>query len=427
MRLLYYLYDKGLRFTYFIVSKFRFLLPSRIKQKGEEFIRLQEIWEENLRTSPVVVSSKKRIWIHASSLGEYQIIRPVVRLLRDSGNYNLIVTFFSATGYNALHGSQGREDAPDLILPLPLDTISNAERFIGMLRPNLAIFLVSEFWPNLLGTLEKKGIPTILYSAFLNGRNKLNPGVLFRKSMIRKFDTVITHDRNMTVRLREMNCKEVLQLPDPLFDNAISQKQTPYRDDVIERFISGCVDVLVAGSIHIDGDLKLIASLAEKYPDTKIILVPHEISERNLERIRYEMPYKTMLYSETDIYPLEDDTQCLVIDFIGALAKIYRYGSGAYVGGGFTPLLHSLVEALVYGIPVAFGPCIGRKAIAHTMVETRTGTIVKTGYEICEWWREIVSSQFNSHALYINAITLCENNRGGSAAAKAVIDNLLHI
>ena len=70
---------------------------------------------------------------------------------------------------------------------------------------------------------------------------------------------------------------------------------------------------------------------------------------------------------------------------MGKLAYIYRYATMAYVGGGFTPLLHSVIEATVYGVPVSFGPRIERKVTPQQMIELGIGAMVRTPQELSAW------------------------------------------
>ena len=115
--------------------------------KLDRFIRLQSAWQSKLASSKCALPSQKTIWFHASSLGEYQIARPIIARLKLEGTYHIVFTFFSATAIDALKGREGTPSTPGVILPLPLDTRKNADSFIEKVRPGIAIFMVSEFLP----------------------------------------------------------------------------------------------------------------------------------------------------------------------------------------------------------------------------------------------------------------------------------------
>lgn len=101
--------------------------------------------------------------------------------------------------------------------------------------------------------------------------------------------------------------------------------------------------------------------------------------------------------------------------------QIYRYGNAAYVGGGFTPLLHSVIEPLVYGIPVAFGPKTGRKYITSVMQTRGIGTIVDDSSSICAWWDRIISGNVDMKKIKRESEDLCSHNQGGADHALNII------
>ena len=393
--------------------------------KLDRFILLQAAWQEKLATLPPAQPHQKTIWFHASSLGEYQIARPIIARLKKDQDFRIVFTFFSATAIDALKGAEGTPTTPDVILPFPLDTRKNARTFIEKVNPDIAIFMVSEFWPNFLDELNRRGIPTLLYSGLFREKQHNLVGSAFRNSMVEKFDMVAVHDDASLNYLNEIGYKNAVRVPDPLFDNAISKKHEDYEKDTLKKFCKGSHEVLVAGSIHIDKDLELIASLAEKHPSTKFIVVPHEITSKGMTKIKGAMPTKTVLYSESKQIKDWKNVRCLVIDFIGALAKIYRYGNAAYVGGGFTPLLHSVIEPLVYGIPVAFGPKTGRKYITSVMKNAGIGTIVSDTSSIERWWKAIVSGEIDHKKIKHEADELCTHNKGGAEEAVNLIKKLI--
>lgn len=365
-------------------------------------------------------NSSKTIWIHASSLGEYQIFRPIIPLLKDKG-HRIVLTFFSPTGLDAMKNRAGTKNCPDFILPLPLDTRRNAHNFLDNIDPDIAIFLVSDFWPNYLTALKQRNIPTILYSAFVN-RNILNKRFSFRIAMMRMFDSIIVHDKSSKEILEKKGFSNVIEFPDPLFENALNRMNEDYRNDIIEQFCNN-QNVLIAGSIHRDKDLDLIASIARQYPDTRIMIVPHEISEDALNHIKSEFPGDSAIYSE--LIGKEDirDIRYLIIDFMGALANLYRFGKAAYIGGGFTRFLHSLPEALVYGIPIAFGPNTSRKYLPDILIGCGIGTLVGNSNDICAWWDNIEQGKTDLRNIRITSQYIVKQIGGNPESTLALIES----
>ena len=245
----YILYDKIIRLTYFLARQIIMQTSSKDGKK-RRFVDLQDSATVFSLSLPSGSDSKPRIWIHASSLGEYQIARPIIKHLCEEDKFEIVATFFSPSGFDIISPLQGKDGNPDYVLPLPLDSKRNSEEFIESVRPALAIFLVSEYWPNYLHALKRRGIPTLLYSVFSKPNSGTVVGNIFRKAMMKQFTSVVTHDRHTFEKLHQTGIPNVKLLPDPLFDNAIAQRQKPFTDKTIERFIGGNSNVLIGGSLH---------------------------------------------------------------------------------------------------------------------------------------------------------------------------------
>ena len=94
----------------------------------------------------------KYVWFHAASLGEFEQGRPLMeQLRREHPEYKILLTFFSPSGYEVRKNYEGA----DIICYLPLDTITNARRFLRAVRPVMAFFIKYEFWYNYLHILTR--------------------------------------------------------------------------------------------------------------------------------------------------------------------------------------------------------------------------------------------------------------------------------
>ena len=240
-------------------------------------------------------------WFHVASLGEYAALRPIIRSLRSSHpGVCIVLTVFSPSGYEVLCREAGTDGAPHFVYYLPFDTPSNVRSFLDAVRPRKAVFVISEYWPCYLHELGRRGIPTYIESMLVGRRS-----YLFRwyASFIRKalsgVTTFMVQNETSRVNLRKMGFQNVEVVGDPLFDNALDVAQTAYRNTVIEKFCQTAPEgVFIAGSISDERDLQLVASLSDANPQLKCIFVPHEISEEQLNTIKYELRGYTLLYSE---------------------------------------------------------------------------------------------------------------------------------
>ncbi len=362
------------------------------------------------------------VWVHCSSLGEYGIARPVIREVKSRLRCNVVLTFFSPTGYEAL---QRREHEADAVLYLPWDTRAGAEAFLDAIAPSCAVFMVSDYWHNYIDLLHTRHIPTLLVSAIIRQDSPFFKwyGGIYRDS-IRKFDRIFCLDTASVERLRRLGVECATVNGDPLFDNAVMVAETPWSQSELVRFAKGR-EVFVAGSLHLDKDLELTAALANANPDIPFIVVPHEITSQILRSIDQRFEGKVMRLSECDGYTSFDGVQTLVVDSVGSLAYLYRLGTWTYVGGGFTRLLHSVIEPVVYGLPVAFGPCNTRKVTPAQLIELGIGTRVSSTGDMLRWFDSLRSNPRRLREIAMTAARYVGQNVGATArVADAIIETI---
>lgn len=359
------------------------------------------------------------IWIHCSSYGEFGIARPLVKAIKESTSYKIVLTFFSPSGYEAL---KDKHPFVDYLYYLPLDTPSNARRFIRAIRPQKAIFMVSELWINYLKALDRNHIPTYLVSALITPRSIVSRwyGSAYRKRL-RAFTRILTLNEHTRDVLKQSGYTRAVVTSDPLFDNVHLIARTPYSNPVIEAFACG-QPLFIAGSIDCAEDLKLVAFLANSRPDIKFVVVPHEIYPEALQTVQDAFTGQTVRHSQYRAGQDLSDTQVLIIDYMGELSYIYRYGTWAYVGGGFTPYLHNVLEATVYGLPVAFGPCIERKAVALKLMSLNIGASVRTPQELAKWFQPLSADREKMENIRTTALKYMSKNQNITQEILGLLD-----
>jgi 3-deoxy-D-manno-octulosonic-acid transferase len=226
---------------------------------------------------------------------------------------------------------------------------------LDAVRPELAIFIKYEIWPNYLFVLESRGIPSVLISARFSP-DKIyfkNYGRFMRKAL-QRFSHIYVQDKLSLELLNGINIKNVRIAGDTRLDRVSQILKRDNTLEIIENFC-GQNKCLVAGSTWPD-DERILANYINQAPkDLKFIIAPHTIKEGPINHLFQSIQKKTELYSSIS-NSTKDDTQVLIIDSIGILTKIYSYASVAYVGGGFATGLHNTLEPAVFGIPVIIGP-----------------------------------------------------------------------
>ncbi len=389
-------------------------LREKSRRKFSRFVKGQRGLMEQIREAMASADrSVPTIWFHAASLGEYGIARPLIGELKKRGRCNVVMTFFSPSGYEAL-----RDRHPDIdwLFYLPLDTRRHAREFVETVRPDRAVFMVSEYWPNYLQQLKFHGVPTFLVSAIIRDNSQFFKwyGKTYRNALS-TFRHIFVLNNQSRFNLSMLGYNEVTVSGDALFDNASLVARTPWSDAVIGRFARDR-KVFIAGSVNDYHDREMVAELIRRNPDVKFIVVPHDVSESEIARVRETVGGTSVLYSQCDDKTDFDGVQTLIVDYMGKLAYLYRYGTWAYVGGGFTPLLHSVIEATVYGLPVSFGPRIERKVTPQQLAECGIGQVVGNADELCEWFESLKNDDQRLEEIRRTAARYVAENRGATDA-----------
>ena len=320
----------------------------------------------------------KYVWFHAASLGEFEQGRPLIEQLRATHpEYKILLTFFSPSGYEVRKNYEGA----DIVCYLPLDTISNAQRFLRAVHPVMAFFIKYEFWYNYLHILRHRGVPVYSVSSIFR------PGQVFFKWYGRNYAKVlhcITHffvQNEVSLQLlKGIGIDEATVVGDTRFDRVLQIKEQAKKLPIVEAFkgingkgeackgalsedackedlsengCKGC-KVFVAGSSW-QPDEDIFIRFFNDHPDWKLIIAPHVIGEDHLAYILDKLQMKAVRYTQATEQSAAE-ARCLIIDCFGLLSTIYRYGEIAYVGGGFGVGIHNVPEAAVWGVPVLFGP-----------------------------------------------------------------------
>jgi len=296
--------------------------------------------------------SAKYVWFHAASLGEFEQGRPIMeQLRREHPEYKILLTFFSPSGYEV----RKNYDGADIITYLPLDTITNARRFLRTVRPVMAFFIKYEFWYNYLHILKHRHVPVYSVSSIFR------PDQVFFKWYGRQYGRVLkcfTHFFVQNERSRELLAKigitDVTITGDTRFDRVLQIKEQAKQLSVVEQFVADAPKVFVAGSSW-PPDEDIFIRYFKEHPEWKLVIAPHVIGEDHLQQIEQKLEgRKTIRYTKAD--GGAGDASVLIIDCFGLLSSIYRYATVCYVGGGFGVSIHNTVEAAVWGKPVIFGP-----------------------------------------------------------------------
>ena len=333
------------------------------------------------RIASEIDHSKPIIWFHCSSVGEFEQARPLIEWYKENRDeYRILLTFFSPSGYEM------RKNYPlaDWIYYLPVDTPSNARKFIETAAPCKAIFIKYEFWYNYLSQLHKKGIETYIVSAIFREDQAFFKfyGGLFRK-MLKSFTALFVQDELSRELLEGIGITDnVTVCGDTRFDRVNQITSASKEFPVIEKFSKNSFTIL-AGSTW-PPDEEILAASVKNFSKVKLVMAPHEIHKEHIAKIMETFKgYKVIKFSQSgDLSDAQlEEANVLLIDCMGILSSIYRYGNFAYIGGGFGVGIHNILEAATYGIPVAFGPNYRKFKEARDLIARQGATSIRSQEE----------------------------------------------
>ncbi|HEV3414708.1 MAG TPA: glycosyltransferase N-terminal domain-containing protein [Puia sp.] len=340
------------------------------------------------------------VWMHCSSLGEFEQGRPVIEELRRvAPGVRIVLTFFSPSGYIAKKGYAGA----DHIFYLPLDSPRNARRFIDLVSPSLVLWVKYDYWYYFLVELKKRNIPTLLVSGvFRSDQPFFHWYGRLHRYMLECFSHLFVQTEVSKLLLKRVHVTENVSVSgDTRFDRVIEISEEARPLPEVEAFC-GDLPVIVAGSTW-EEDEEEMDHYANTHPEIRFILAPHEISEDRLavvERLfRNCIRYSSWVANGGGrkaaggagvvggagkaARPGWPEPNVLLIDNIGMLSKLYRYASIAYVGGGFgDDGVHNVLEAAVYGKPVVYGPVIEKYVEAVELTESGGGIVIDSALEV---------------------------------------------
>ena len=305
--------------------------------------------------------TKKTIWMHAASLGEYEQGVPVLEEIRQCyPEHQIVLSFFSPSGYEV------RKNTPlaDTVVYLPIDSLRNAMQFIKVLKPSLAIFVKYEVWPNYMTALQLAEIPSLLISAVFRPSQIYFKwyGGLMRDSL-HKFSHIFVQDSGSLKLIKDSGYEHVSLAGDSRFDRVsrLSKhlESLPKEIQEILTAFTSSKPLFVGGSVWPE-DVRVLGTALEKTAHSiKFVLAPHKVDKASVETLLKMLPIKLqnqIVWLSKTKPQQASKASVLVLDSMGILNQIYPLAQMAYIGGGFKTGLHNTLEAAVYGIPLAIGP-----------------------------------------------------------------------
>ncbi|MCX7728425.1 MAG: 3-deoxy-D-manno-octulosonic acid transferase [Bacteroidia bacterium] len=409
-------------------------LASLFNKKAQQAIEGRKNWKHKLKDK-LNGNTQKIIWFHVSSLGEFEQARPlIVQIRKQFPHYRILITFFSPSGYNAQKNFEYADD----VFYLPYDTPQNAIDFMDIVKPRFIFFVKYEFWLNFLNEIIRRKVQGTIHCFLISSIfRKHQPffkwyGKIFINGLA-AFDKIFVQDKLSMRLLKKINIESnVILSGDTRIDRVIEIAHQTYQNHEIEQFCNN-QKVIICGSTWYQDEkivLPVLKNLRTKY-DIKIMIAPHHPDEKNVSHLETLLNQYELLhcrYTQIQSIGLKElsEKNVLIIDTIGILNKIYRYGYVAYIGGGFTDGIHNILEPAVYGLPVIFGKKYHKFYEATELIKMKAAFAITNETELSD----VLENLLGSNTIYTSAQhavnEFIDEHKGGVSRTMTVLEKYLN-
>jgi 3-deoxy-D-manno-octulosonic-acid transferase len=337
------------------------------KYRGRILLKLGIGIEELIQKLPV---GQQRIWIHALSVGEVLSAHPLVKELRLARpSITLIFSASTKTGEELARNVMAKE--VDLFIPFPLDIFSVARKFINLIAADLFVLVETDFWPNFIHTINRKGTPAIL----VNGRISQKSFARYQRfrfiflPMFKIFKFISMQTESDAKKMIDLgvNADRVKALGNLKYDAVLpdmvgwDQEQRPTSFYRQQFGISPEKVVWIAGSTHPGEEVAILTAykrLSLLFPDLFLVVAPRDVERgREVKEIADKLGLTVRLRTA----PLQDEefpgAPLLILDTMGELSRMYSFCNIAFIGGSLVPDGgHNPLEPAAFAKPILFGP-----------------------------------------------------------------------
>ncbi len=381
-----------------------------------------KIWRQ-LRDQGIVPLgvNKKCFWFHASS-GEIEYVKSIILELRNQKPQCQIVVSYSSPSAEQLFSNI--KSAVDLFFPLPWDQPEAIKSLFRELDPAILIFSRTDFWPELIEQAHQFKVPIVVvsfYAELTTLKRWLYQG-LFKKF---KYISCVDGRQADALKLILPKNSQIQADGDTRFDQVFWRLSQPSK-----VILQTQKPIFICGSTWNEDEVKLWPVFGELIKSGyQIILSPHEVSADHIQRLHKDLVSKNFtvqLLSEAAFPQLHFLTDFLLVDQIGYLADLYRYGRIAFVGGSFKEKVHSVMEPLCCGLPVIVGPYYKNNPEANKYVQFTDPVLIYAVENSSELLKAIDSIQTQGVELQLKIKKIAlENKNNTQKILKTILDIVL--
>jgi len=334
---------------------------------------------------------RKRIWIHAVSVGEINAIKSFVNGLQEKNpDVELIISTLTATGQEV---ARKNFSGTTHTIYLPYDFFWAAKRIMKLIQPDLFITIETEIWPNMLREARRAGARVLMINGRISPRSidsykKIKAFMARVLANYDKMSMIMEHDAE---RLKSLGAAEdkVIVNGNSKYDHLAEQVDFTIKEDIYQTYnLTSDKPVFIAGSTR-TGEEEIIIDVYKKllndYPELILFLVPRHIKRgQNIKKMLEKKGFNTILQTEIDNGEEREDEQIIIVNTIGELFNIYSIATIVFCGASLVPKGgQNILEPAVWGNPVFYGPSMEDFRDAKYLLEdVGAGIKVEDGEEL---------------------------------------------
>lgn len=294
------------------------------------------------------ITNEKKIWIHVSSVGEFEQAKSIIYYFKNKSKLKIFITFFSPSAEKVIK----KFKLVDYSCYLPEDSKNKISYLYKKINPKILLLIKYEFWYHLINEGNKINIPVVSISSIFRKNQIYFNGFSFFSKLLKNIAHYYVQNEESKSLLKSIDIINVIVVGDTRFDRVYDIYKESKNYPKIENFIKKSKTLIIGSSWK--SDINILKNGILNSNKLKFIIAPHNVNENEIVFIENLFLNNTIRYSNLEV-DNSYDKNILIIDNIGMLSSIYRYGNIAYIGGGFEGTLHNSLEAAIWDLPILYG------------------------------------------------------------------------
>ena len=388
--------------------------------------------EKLLGRVPIRAGNGSCIWMHAVSVGEVNLLAPLIERLESRGQLRCVMSSTTDTGL-----ALARRKYPRLsTFYAPLDFSWSVGRAMQRIRPDLLVLAELELWPNLIRAARKRGTRIAVVNGRLSERSfrgyrRIGP---LARSMLRSIDLIAAQNDHYAERFLRLGARpESVRVTGSLkFDGAQTNRDNPHTNRLAG--LAGIVPddaVFLAGSTQQPEEALAMAvydRLRREHSKLRLILVPrHPERFDEVAALLDRSGHSWQRRSRLDAEGANPRARILLVDTVGELGAWWGTANLAFVGGSLGSRGgQNMIEPAAYGAAVSFGPNTRNfRDVVTQMLDRGAAVVVRDSSEMTDFVRRCLEVPRYAASLGERAARLVRDNLGATDRTLELLDQLL--